>query len=41
MYVLRLWYQYAKAQAEMLLIPAAFTATTGAAHWHVLQEESD
>ena len=32
-----LYHYYAKAQAEMLLIPAAFTATTGAAHWHVLQ----
>ena len=32
-----LYHHYAKAQAEMLLIPAAFTATTGAAHWHVLQ----
>lgn len=32
-----LYHHYAKAQADMLLIPAAFTATTGAAHWHVLQ----
>lgn len=32
-----LYHHYAHAQAEMILIPAAFTATTGAAHWHVLQ----
>lgn len=27
----------AKAGAQILLIPAAFTSTTGEAHWHILQ----
>jgi predicted amidohydrolase len=31
-----LYRAYAKAGAEMLAIPAAFTKTTGEAHWHVL-----
>lgn len=33
----QLYHHYASQQAEMILTPAAFTATTGAAHWHVLQ----
>ena len=32
-----LYHHYAAAGASLLLTPAAFTATTGAAHWHVLQ----
>jgi len=32
-----LFHHYAKAEAEMILTPAAFTKVTGAAHWHVLQ----
>ena len=32
-----LYHHYAKQEAEIILTPAAFTATTGAAHWHVLQ----
>ncbi|MDA0822973.1 MAG: carbon-nitrogen hydrolase family protein [Proteobacteria bacterium] len=31
-----LYRQLAQAGAQMLTIPAAFTATTGRAHWHVL-----
>jgi predicted amidohydrolase len=31
-----LYRAYAQAGAEMLAIPAAFTRTTGEAHWHVL-----
>jgi predicted amidohydrolase len=31
-----LYRRLAKAGAVILLVPAAFTATTGAAHWHVL-----
>lgn len=31
-----LYRQYAKAGAELLTIPAAFTKITGEAHWHVL-----
>ncbi len=31
-----LYRQLAKAGAEILMVPAAFTVTTGAAHWHVL-----
>jgi predicted amidohydrolase len=31
-----LYRRLAKAGAGILLVPAAFTATTGAAHWHVL-----
>ena len=31
-----LYRSYAKAGATMLAIPAAFTRTTGEAHWHVL-----
>lgn len=33
----QLYHHYASQQAEIILTPAAFTATTGAAHWHVLQ----
>lgn len=33
----RLYHHYAAKQAEMIFIPAAFTQTTGKAHWHVLQ----
>jgi predicted amidohydrolase len=32
-----LYRAYAKAGAEILATPAAFTRTTGEAHWHVLQ----
>ncbi|MGC6516611.1 MAG: carbon-nitrogen hydrolase family protein [Candidatus Puniceispirillaceae bacterium] len=32
-----LYHHYARNQAEMIFTPAAFTARTGAAHWHVLQ----
>lgn len=32
-----LYHHYAKQQADMILTPAAFTATTGKAHWHILQ----
>lgn len=32
-----LYHYYAAKQAKLLLTPAAFTATTGAAHWHILQ----
>ena len=32
-----LYHHYAAKGAEILLTPAAFTATTGAAHWHILQ----
>lgn len=32
-----LYHHYAAQNADMILTPAAFTATTGAAHWHVLQ----
>jgi len=32
----QLYRSLAQAGAEMLLIPAAFTKTTGEAHWHVL-----
>ena len=32
-----LYRQLAQAGAEMITIPAAFTQTTGQAHWHVLQ----
>ncbi len=31
-----LYRQYAKAGAEVLCVPSAFTKTTGEAHWHVL-----
>ena len=33
----RLYHYYAARKAEMLFIPAAFTAVTGKAHWHILQ----
>ena len=33
----RLYHHYAAQQAELLFIPAAFTARTGQAHWHILQ----
>ena len=33
----RLYHHYAAQQAELLFIPAAFTAKTGQAHWHILQ----
>lgn len=33
----QLYHHYAKEQASLILTPAAFTATTGAAHWHILQ----
>jgi len=32
-----LYRSYAQAGAEMLATPAAFTRTTGEAHWHILQ----
>ena len=32
-----LYHHYAKHHAQMILTPAAFTATTGKAHWHILQ----
>ena len=32
-----LFHHYAAQSADLILTPAAFTATTGAAHWHVLQ----
>lgn len=32
-----LYHHYAAQAADLILTPAAFTATTGAAHWHVLQ----
>ena len=32
-----LYRHYARQEAEMILIPAAFTKLTGQAHWHVLQ----
>ena len=32
-----LYHHYAAQKADLILTPAAFTATTGAAHWHVLQ----
>ncbi|MEZ5716224.1 MAG: carbon-nitrogen hydrolase family protein [Paracoccaceae bacterium] len=32
-----LYRDYARAGADILFIPAAFTRKTGAAHWHVLQ----
>ena len=32
-----LYHYYAAQSADLILTPAAFTATTGAAHWHVLQ----
>lgn len=31
-----LYSQYAKAEVDMILIPAAFLQTTGKVHWHVL-----
>jgi predicted amidohydrolase len=31
-----LYRQYAQQGADVLLVPSAFTATTGAAHWEVL-----
>ena len=33
----RLYQHYAAKQAEMIFTPAAFTHTTGKAHWHILQ----
>lgn len=33
-----LYHHYAKSGAEIILTPAAFTATTGKAHWHILQQ---
>ena len=33
-----LFHHYAQNEAEMILTPAAFTATTGRAHWHILQQ---
>lgn len=33
----RLYHHYAAQQAEMIFTPAAFTQTTGKAHWHILQ----
>ena len=33
----QLYHHYAANKAELLFIPAAFTAVTGKAHWHVLQ----
>ena len=33
----RLYQHYAAQQADLILTPAAFTATTGEAHWHILQ----
>lgn len=32
-----LYHHYAKEQADLILTPAAFTKTTGSAHWHILQ----